>query len=203
MGQRRHRTRHGELCRQRDPPVVASHGKETLSQCQTPDDHRRRRRQQRLSCAAMEGRASEARGRAQTSYYGLPLAAGHQQMEQDRASPVFVHPHDLAWQAVAQLSHYRPADRRDDDGYRPQSSSRIGRKQIPQRRQNFRRSTGRRQPLSPLGPRRLELHDLSKPKNATSKAKVTELFMDKPLAHGWSMILSENRFPLFGIMLWH
>ena len=39
MGQRRHRSRHRNLCRQHDPPMVADDGKETSSQSQTPDDY--------------------------------------------------------------------------------------------------------------------------------------------------------------------
>ena len=69
---------------------------------------------------------AEAGRRAQTSHHGLPLAAGHQQVEQDRASSVLVHHHQLAGQAAAQLSHDRPADRRDDNRYRPQSARRAG-----------------------------------------------------------------------------
>src|ERR1700730_9768545 len=67
-------------------------------------------------------------------------------MEQDRASSVFVHHHQLAGQAVAQLSHDPPTDCRDDNRHRPQSARRIGRKQISQRCQSLRRPTRHRQP---------------------------------------------------------
>ena len=66
-------------------------GKKTPSQGQTSDGHRRQRREQRLSRAALEDRASTARQRAQISNYGLPPAPRYQQVEQDRASSVFVH----------------------------------------------------------------------------------------------------------------
>ena len=53
---------------------------------------RRRRRQQRQPAAAVEGRSCRA---SPTSIgiadHGLPLPAGHQQVEQDRAPPVLVH----------------------------------------------------------------------------------------------------------------
>src|ERR1700757_2941708 len=86
------------------------------------DDQRRRRRQQRLSCAVMENRAAEACRRAQGCNYGLPPAARDEQVEQNRASSLLVHHDELARQAIAQLSHHRPIDRRTDYRHRPQSS---------------------------------------------------------------------------------
>src|SRR5438874_689395 len=147
----------------------------------TADDFRRRWRQQRIPCASLESRASETGRRAQASHNGLPLAARHQQVEQDRASPVFVHHYQLARQAVAQLSHDRPFDRRDRDRFRPHGSRRTGRKHISQRRQSLRCATGRCQSFLPLLPRRLELHDLAySTKTVTSETELTGLFMDGP-----------------------
>jgi len=40
VGQRRHGSRHRQLCRSRHPSMVAYDGKETLPSCQTPDDYR-------------------------------------------------------------------------------------------------------------------------------------------------------------------
>ncbi|TYL73910.1 hypothetical protein FXB38_35880 [Bradyrhizobium cytisi] len=57
-------------------------------------------RQQRVSCAPMEGRASKTGGRAQVADHGLPPAARHQQVEQDRASSL-LHHHQLAGKATA------------------------------------------------------------------------------------------------------
>ena len=58
--------------------------------------------------------------------YRLPFAARNEQVEQDRASSLFVHHDQLARQAAAQLSHDRPADRRDDHRSGPQSARRVG-----------------------------------------------------------------------------
>src|SRR6516165_1500000 len=76
----------------------------------------------------METRASKAGERVEITDYGLPFATRHQQMEQDRAPPVLVHQHQLAGQALAQLSHHRPTDCCDDDRYWPQGACGIGRK---------------------------------------------------------------------------
>jgi hypothetical protein len=107
-------------------PVVAGDGQEAPSESQTSDDHRRWWRQQRLSCAFMESRAPEAVRRVEAPNHRFPLAARHQQVEQDRAPLVFVHHHQLAGQAIAKLPHDRPTDRRDDNRNRPQSARRIG-----------------------------------------------------------------------------
>jgi hypothetical protein len=69
---------------------------EASSDSQAPDDHGRRRRQQRVSCAPVKGRASKTGGRAQAADHGLPPAARHQQVEQDRASSLLLHHHQLA-----------------------------------------------------------------------------------------------------------
>jgi|SRR5215470_15985025 len=50
-----HRSRHRQLRRQCDPPMVADHGEATLSPSHTADDLRRWWRQQRISGAAVEG----------------------------------------------------------------------------------------------------------------------------------------------------
>src|SRR5437016_2839414 len=103
--------------------MVERDGKETLSQSQTTDDQRGRRRQQRISFAFMENRTAEAGRRAQASNYGLSPASRHEQVEQNRASSLLIHHDELARQAAAQLSHHRPTDRRNDYRYWPQSSS--------------------------------------------------------------------------------
>src|SRR5262245_36208146 len=76
MGQRRHRPRHGFLCRQRHPPVVVDDGAEAPRQSQTSDDHGRRRWQQRLPRAPVEGRASKVGRRAQIPDYRCHFPPG-------------------------------------------------------------------------------------------------------------------------------
>ena len=52
--QRWHRSWHRRVCRRKHPPMVASDGKTSLSQCVAPDYYRGLRRQQRLPRAFME-----------------------------------------------------------------------------------------------------------------------------------------------------
>ena len=49
------------------------------------------------------------------THHGLPLPAGHQQVEQDRASAVFVHQPELAGAAAGQLRDRRQPHRRYDE----------------------------------------------------------------------------------------
>ncbi len=67
-----------------------------LSQRPQPADLRRWRRQQRFARAIVEDRATKAGRRARRSHHRMSLAARHQQVEQDRASPVLVHHRQLA-----------------------------------------------------------------------------------------------------------
>ena len=55
-------------------------------------------------------------GRTGPADFGLPFPAGNQQVEQDRAPPVFLHHEELAWQAASSVaSRHRQLDRRHDD----------------------------------------------------------------------------------------
>ena len=49
LGERGHRPRHGRVCGREHPPLVARDGAAAYPQGTAPADHRRRRRQQRLS----------------------------------------------------------------------------------------------------------------------------------------------------------
>ena len=51
--------------------------------------------------------------------HGMPLSAGHQQMEPHRAPAVLLHRHELARQAAGQLGCRGQSDRRHDDAQRP------------------------------------------------------------------------------------
>ena len=59
-------------------------------------DHRRCRRQQRLSHAGVEDRTAATGRRTPAAHHRVPLSAGHEQVEQDRASPLLSHHHELA-----------------------------------------------------------------------------------------------------------
>ena len=78
------------------------------------------------SLAVVEGVVAKSGGRVGTGARRLPLPARHQQVEQDRASPVQLHHPELARQAAGQPSGHRQPDRQHDDAHRPdrESSSR-------------------------------------------------------------------------------
>ena len=59
-------------------------------------------------------RTAAAGRRTRLGDHGLPLPARHQQVEQDRASPVLLHHPELAGQAAGQLRGHRQPDRRHD-----------------------------------------------------------------------------------------
>ena len=82
------RPRHGGLRGREHPPLVDDDGPAALPGRDAPAGHRRRRRQQRRPAAAVEAGAPEARRRDRPRDRGLPLPAGHQQVEQDRAPAV-------------------------------------------------------------------------------------------------------------------
>ena len=77
-------------------------GRERYPTAEPPDDHRGWRRFQRFTRAAVQGRTAETGRRNRTDAAGLPLSAGHVEVEQDRAPPVLPHHPDLARQAADQ-----------------------------------------------------------------------------------------------------
>ena len=89
-------------------------------------DHRRWRRQQWLAPAAVESRTAEAGRRNRSGDHRLSLAAGHQQVEQDRASAVLLHQPELAWQTAHQPRSDREPDCRHHHQNRAQSPLSIG-----------------------------------------------------------------------------
>lgn len=72
-----------------------------------------------LARAAVETRITRPRQRAWHRHHRPPPAARHQQVEQDRASSVLVHQHELACQAAGRLSRHRRSDQWDDDRHLP------------------------------------------------------------------------------------
>src|SRR4051794_15978090 len=89
MGQSRHRSRHCRLPRREHPALVARPRPAPLSHRHTVADHRRLRRQQRRTGPAVEARVAGLRRRDRAVGHGGPPAAGHQQVEPDRASGLF------------------------------------------------------------------------------------------------------------------
>src|SRR3984893_16893571 len=115
LGQRGNRSRHGRFCGQRHSQIVAYDGEKTLCEPQRSYGDGRWRRLQRLSRAVVENRIAEISQRTQIPDHGLPSAAGHQQVEQNRASALFVRHDQLARQAFAKLSRDHSAHRHHDD----------------------------------------------------------------------------------------
>jgi hypothetical protein len=76
----------------------------------------------------------------------LPSAARYQQVEQDRASPVFVHHPELARQAAGQLSSRRPTHRQHDDPHRLEHQMHHRPQSLSGGRQGLRCRHGRPQP---------------------------------------------------------
>src|SRR6266478_1627517 len=88
-----------------------NNGREYRPQGNPAADHRHAcpsegwgRRQQRLAGAVVETRTTEAGQRARPRHHGLPPAARHQQVEQNRTPALLLHQPELARQATRQLS---------------------------------------------------------------------------------------------------
>lgn len=142
--------------------LVDEHGLRAPPRRPHLDDHRRRRRQQRLARASVEGRAAEVRRRVRADHRRAAPAAGHQQMEQDRAPALLAHHAERARPAVGRLPNHRRADRRDHLDHRPHRALRTRRDYPPGRHQGLRRRYGRTPHHPRPLPRRMELHNQAK-----------------------------------------
>ena len=111
LGQRRHRPRHGRVRRREHPALVAEDGLASLSARQPAADHGRCRGEQRLPLAVVEGGVAGLRRRARPADHRLPLSAGDEQVEQDRASYVLPHHRELARSTAGQSRGDRELDR--------------------------------------------------------------------------------------------
>src|SRR3990170_7867518 len=60
---------------------------------------------QRSPCAVVEVGATEVRQCDGQGDHRLPPSSWNQQMEQDRASALFLHHHELAWQTTGELGN--------------------------------------------------------------------------------------------------
>ena len=115
LGQRGDGPRHVGLRGGEHPAVVGLDGSSPLPRGQEAADHRRRRREQRVACPALEAGASAPRQRDGAADRGVPLPAGDEQVEQDRAPALLVHQPELARQAAGEPRGGRQPDRGDDD----------------------------------------------------------------------------------------
>ena len=116
LGQRGHRPRHRAASRSTThPALVAGDGAAALSRghggCSITADGGGSNGY-RVRLWKLETPDAGRRDRAST-IAGLPLPAGHQQVEQDRAPAVLVHHPELARQAASRSRHHREAHRGD------------------------------------------------------------------------------------------
>jgi len=79
-----------------------SMGRPALPEGQGVDHHRGWRRQQRLQGSVVEAGVGPPRNGDGPTHSRMPLPAWHQQVEQDRASPVLLHHDELAWSPAGQ-----------------------------------------------------------------------------------------------------
>src|ERR1019366_6556273 len=91
-------TTHGSLCGREHSPLVALDGHSQLSASDTPLDHGRFRRQQRLAGEAVEVGVAETGRRNRAGGFGQSFSAGHEQVEKDPTPAVLLHQSELAGQ---------------------------------------------------------------------------------------------------------
>ncbi len=131
LGQRRHHSRHRGVRGQFDPPLAGADGPRALSRMRelmiTADGGG----SNGSRCAAVEGRTAEAGRRDWAADQGLPLSAGHVQVEQDRASTVLPHHAELARPTAHQSRGRRRTDRRNHDQDRPEGRCELDTRTYP------------------------------------------------------------------------
>ena len=96
LGQRGRRSRHGRVRRRRRSGGGGTDGAPGLPGGEGAADHGRRRRQQREPLPAVEGGTAGLADETGSAHLGVPLPAGDEQVEQDRAPDVLPHHRELA-----------------------------------------------------------------------------------------------------------
>ena len=106
-------------------------GQRDVPGCQAAADHGRRGRLQREPLPALEAEAPGVRRRDRPAGHGVPLPAGHEQVEQDRAPAVLPHHAELAGPPAGGPGVRRQPDREHDDGDGPGDPGGVGREGVP------------------------------------------------------------------------
>ncbi len=158
LGQRRHRPRHRAVRRRLDHGLVAPPRPQALPRRHDADDHRRLRRLKRQPHTAVEDRAATPRRRYRPADHGLPSAARHEQVEQNRAPPVQLHQPQLARPTTRIATGHRQPHRRDDLDRRPTGLRPTRRARLPRQDPRQRRRAERRRPHRACLPPGVELH---------------------------------------------
>ena len=115
---------------EKHPALVAINGAACLSQGQKTTHHSGWWWQQRRPRTALENGIAEVRRRNRVAHCCLPLPARHQQMEQNRTSPVQLYHPELARQAAGQLRGHCQPHRGNHDHERVESSFRTGHQHV-------------------------------------------------------------------------
>ena len=158
LGERRHRSRHLGVRGGVDPPLVGRARPDRLPGGRPAADHRGLRGLQQLPLPGLEGRTGGVRRRDGADGHGLPLPAGHLQVEQDRAPAVFPHHDELARQAPDQPPGRGEQHRRHAHPHRAARDSRAGHRKLPGGELDQPRTAGRAADPPARAPRHLELH---------------------------------------------
>ena len=149
-----------------DPALVAAYGSERLPGRHKPVHHGGRRREQRVSLAKLEARASEAGGRDPPDDSRESLPTRHEQVEQGRAPTLLPHHLELAWHPADDLRDHRRPHRQHANRGRASGPSGTGHRSVPYRREGDQVGDGRPRAGSRRVSRRLELQARSSMKLA-------------------------------------
>ena len=123
-------------------------GRAAYSGRHAPADHRRCRRQQRLSHAGVEDRTAAPGRRPPPAHHRLSLPTGHEQVEQDRASALLSHHHELARTRAPDVRNDRRPDRPHQHRDRAARAREAGQAPVSHRRQGHRGRDARRRAAS-------------------------------------------------------
>ena len=137
-------------------------GSQVYPRSEAVADHGRRGRLQREPMPVVEGGVAGVGRRDRAADLGVPLPAGDEQVEQDRAPDVLPHHGELAGPPAGEPGGGGEPDRSHDDEDRVGDPIGVGRGQLPDGSRGQRRADGG--PVHQAGqvPRRVELHHSSR-----------------------------------------
>src|SRR5208282_1663607 len=158
-GERGHRSRHRRVRVREYSALVERDGLRALSACDRTHDYRGWRGQQQQPQSTLEEVAAVFGGRIGNDLEDLSLSAGHQQVEQDRASAVLLHYQKLAWASAHDLRGHSQPDREHHHEDGSHRSRRVGPTPIRNRNYGQRRATRTPPPHASKVPRGMELLD--------------------------------------------
>src|SRR5215208_6264901 len=121
-----------------------------------------------MNQALVEVGAPAARQSDGAGHDGVSLPAGHEQVEQDRASPVLAYRDELAGHPAHRSRDHRQPDRLDAQPRRPARPRGTRPRALPGRCHRDRCAAGDRPPRTPSVPRRLELYDSPPTRSVTN-----------------------------------